>query len=59
VNRNKVGTEQEQSRNRTGTEQERNSHGTGTGQERNKLEFSVQFIQKPWINNLLNVKKST
>jgi hypothetical protein len=65
VNRNKTGTEQEQNRNRTGTEQERSRNGTGTEQERNSHGTGTEQIgvfrsicQKPWINNLMNVKKN-
>jgi hypothetical protein len=45
-------------RNKTGTEQERNRNGTGTEQERNRNGTNWSFpLQKPWINNLMNVKK--
>jgi hypothetical protein len=42
VNRNKTGTEQEQYRNGTGTE---------------PIGVFRSICQKPWINNLMNVKK--
>jgi hypothetical protein len=62
VNRNKTGTEQEQYRNGTGTVQERNRNGTGTEQSRNRNGTNWSFplnLSKPWINNLMNVKKTT
>jgi hypothetical protein len=64
VNRNKTGTEQDQNKNGTGTGQELNRNGTGTEQEQdrngtgtNQIGVFCSIYQKPWINNLMNIKK--